>query len=309
MAYLPWNTLANVFPNNLPSHTLLLQRLACQTMPPQTDATKPNYNPYVTVDYLDQLSTYDGVTFDTNGQHTSTTPNNYYSVGRNQPYAADVSQQKPQAPAQPPAGQPKHTFFQINAPVVNPFDWLTFIDRKVIGPMEMLQVSGFKPHELTQQFMTGGMNQQTGKANNRFAHRAPWYDQTARIYRLFEFLEADFRMQGVTVGGRVPGKININTIWDVETLQALCDVQTNNYFAQVNNYFGQTDVTALFQQILAQRSPGTVPGANDRPFRGFATAFAPARRSAVSSRQRHSGHAFRRRYQCRRCQPHEQAAI
>jgi hypothetical protein len=275
MTYLPWATLQSPFPNAIPSHALLLQRLACPNMPAQTNPAQPNYNPYITIDYMDQVPAYDGVAFDDQGKHTSTTPNNYYSVGRNQPYAADISQRNNQNANPAPANQPNNTFFQINAPVVNPFDWLVFMDRPVIGPMEMLQVSGFKPHELTQQFMTGGMNQQTGKANSRFAHRAPWYDQAARINRLFEFLEADFRLQGVTVGGRVPGKVNINTVWDLETLQALTDVQTNNYFAQVNNYFQENDVTTLFQQMLVQRSPGTIPGPSDRPFRGYATAYAP----------------------------------
>src|SRR5262249_1133705 len=199
---------------------------------------------------------------DTNGAHTSTTPNQYYSTGRNQPYAADVTQQKPQQPQQPLMGQPQNTFFQVNAPVVNPFDWLAFMDRTLITPMESLEVAGFKPHELTQQFMTGGMDPNTNKAKNRFAHRAPWYDEKARIYRLFEFLEADFRMQGVTVGGRVPGKININTVWDVETWLAVCD-------ANVNNYFVDSDVSNQFQQILQQRTPNGSPGPTDRPFRGY----------------------------------------
>lgn len=268
MAYVPWDTLPMTFPNDIPKHTLLLQRLACTAMPPQTDPTKANYNPYVTIDYFDQLPTYDGVTKDTNGAHTSTTPNQYSSTGRNQPYAADVSQQKPQQPQQPLMGQPQNTFFKVNAPVLNPFDWLVFMDRTIISPMELLQVSGFKPHELTQQFMTGGIDANTNKAKNRFAHRAPWYDEKARIYRLFEFLEADFRMQGVTVGGRVPGKININTVWDVETMLALAD-------ANVNNYFVDSDVTAVFQQMLQQRSPNGSPGPTDRPFRGYATAYAP----------------------------------
>src|SRR5262249_39063281 len=39
-----------------------------------------------------------------------------------------------------------------------------------------------------------------------------------------------FTIQIPSLGDRVPGKININTIWDVETLQALCDKQTSNNF-------------------------------------------------------------------------------
>src|SRR5262249_55207137 len=32
--------------------TVMLQRLACPHMPPQTNPTLPNFNPYVTVDYM-----------------------------------------------------------------------------------------------------------------------------------------------------------------------------------------------------------------------------------------------------------------
>jgi hypothetical protein len=268
------DTLPMQFPNNLPTHTLLLRRLCCPNLPYNPTPDDPQYNanlqvnPYITIDYFEDLPTYDAVSFDKNGMHASTTPNQYGSTRRNQPYAGDITQQKAQ-PGQQQAGQPpQNTFFTLNPALVNPFDWLVFIDRTVINPMELLQVSAFKPHELTQQFMTGGIDPNTGKAQNRYAHRAPWYDEKARIYRLFEFLEADFRMQGVTVGGRVPGKININTVWDVETWLAICD-------ANVNNYFSDSDVSNQFQQILTQRTPQLVPGPSDRPFRGYATAYAP----------------------------------
>ena len=87
--------------------------------------------------------------------------------------------------------------------------------------MELLNVSGFKPHELTQQFFKD--------SSGNFQHVAPWvnYDtntggasptytptgaQNFLLYRLFEFVKTDNGMPGIVDGGRVPGKININTL-------------------------------------------------------------------------------------------------
>ncbi|MBY0523682.1 MAG: hypothetical protein K2R98_09790 [Gemmataceae bacterium] len=256
----------------MPKHTLLLRRLACVHMPAQLDPTKDNYNPYVTVDYLEDVPTNDAVKFDDKAARNVQTVANVAlrkSTGRNQPYAADKTQQNDQSdPANQLQGQPQHTFFKINYKKVSPFDWLTFVDRPVFNPMELLQVSGYKPHELTQQFMTGGVNAQNQPAN-KHGHRAPWFDQNARIYRLFEFLEGGMLMQGVTVGGRTLGKININTMWDVETLRALADPRPSDYFTE-------DDVNAAFASLSQLRTPGTKPGTADRPFRGMATAVAPA---------------------------------
>ena len=46
----------------------------------------------------------------------------------------------------------------------------------------------------------------------------------------------------LTPSERVPGKININSIWDEEIFQALCD-------AQPSNYFTSADVHTMFQAL------------------------------------------------------------
>src|SRR5205823_14201206 len=105
------------------------------------------------------------------------------SYGRKQPYAAYLdptalgkSKVVKQNPAPPLADQPQHTFFRHNAETADPasvvwdnpitisslkplhtldtFLWLQHADRPLISPMELLNVSMFKPHELTQQFIT-----------------------------------------------------------------------------------------------------------------------------------------------------------
>src|SRR5262249_10077082 len=141
--------------------TLLLRRLACPHLPPNPAApglpVDPGlpFNPYVTVDYLERVPV---------NNETAPLPSRA-SAGRGQPYAAAPLQRKAPTPA--PPDQPQHTFFRHNEPRAQPFDWLVHLDRPLISPMELLHVSGCRPSELTQQFMTGPLPPQ------RFTHRAP----------------------------------------------------------------------------------------------------------------------------------------
>ena len=53
------------------------------------------------------------------------------------------------------------------------FDWLVHLDRQVISPIELLFVSMYQPHQLTQRFMLVD-NPNPSSAGNRFQHLAPW---------------------------------------------------------------------------------------------------------------------------------------
>jgi len=255
--------------------TIVLRRLACPYLPPNP-APGAAYNPYITVDYAEH------VYVNNSSQMGGTAVTNRQSYGKTQPYWAKSYTRSSKNMGTPPH-QPHHTFFYQNAdqaqPPFNPlqqFVWLPHLDRKVNSPMELLEVSGFKPHELTQQFMVG-----TGDPEgNVVRHRAPWFDQTTRLYRVFELLETYNRAAGVAPGGRVPGRVNINTVWDMETFLGLCDAQPSNYFYFADLGGTQPDpnryVKRAFNQMVAVRSRGPqgIPTPNDRPFLGMGAGFA-----------------------------------
>jgi hypothetical protein len=313
--------------NTPPGATVLVRRLACPGLPPNdpniTTGTWPYnaalpVNPYITIDYttVQPAQVYNNLI--RNGMGTALTPvPPGYAIGRTQPYAGGGVRQIQQnantptaAAAGPQPNQPQNTFFRQNAvedaspPSATtvrqtlrvPFDWLPHLDRQLISPMELLQVCGYKQHELTQQFVTdGGLGSQTitaasfpaspiqitttaahnlttgqqvvvtgvkgntaangiwtitkvdgtnftltGSTGNAayttggtecplvpFQQVAPWLDGTSRLYRFFEFAETKSRAAGVAMGGRVPGRININMLWDsdYEIFEGMCDAK------------------------------------------------------------------------------------
>jgi hypothetical protein len=326
--------------------TILLRRLACPHLPPSTTAG-PFYNPYITVDYFETQNLAPQLASPNN-------PRTLHSVGRRQPYRAywiDTASQNTSYP-----DRPQNTFFKANSPRDNAYEWLVHLDRRLISTMELLHVSGFAPHLLTQRFfgrpqltvstngVNGGGTTQTvtplamsGRTNlgepwriqvnstlyvdedtatptagqpftvgetitvtavgptasnptwfkakfanphnanftiaidptsHKYSHYAPWFDPDARIYRALEFLECGPRAAGVTAGGRWPGKVNINTIWDIELFDALCDYRPDNHHYGID----QGNVQPLFSNALVgTRTPGGVPRPGDRPFLSLAT--------------------------------------
>src|SRR5262249_54516361 len=145
-------------------------------------------NPYVTVDYLENVPTNDGAVADAWGPHLYTPVAQRASYGRRQPYAAYVPLgQGKQQPLPALVDQPQHSFFSQNVPPQAPFDWLVHLDRPLQSPIELLHVSAFKPHELTQQFRT---------AAGPFQHTAEWWLPERRLYRAFEFLETHSLVAG-----------------------------------------------------------------------------------------------------------------
>jgi hypothetical protein len=196
-----------------------------------------------------------------------------------------------------PASQPQNTFFRHNSlenaspttnPITNPplglkqtldipFDWLTHLDRPVVNGLELFHVSGFHPHELTQQFITYTKDPMTGNIiTTKFQQYAPWADHSAMIFRALEALGVPSYLNGTARGGRVPGKININTMNEIEIWMALCDQNATSSFPA-------TFVPQTFGKLLQTRTPGDptalppippgVPSKNDVPFRSFGVGY------------------------------------
>ncbi len=307
-----------VNPLNL-TPVVLLRRLACPGLPPNPTLNPvtgvPNainpaqpYNPYITVDYVELLP---GEVHDARLQTSTMTQNPnlnaFHARGRTQPYTAGANQRWKQTPnPASPAPQPQNTFFRHNAvegvPPPNagtpnqtlkvPFDWLVHLDRQLISPIELLNVSGFKPHELTQQFVDPLSAQPS--FGMPFQHIAPWTNESTRLYRSLEYVQTRSRAAGVARGGRVPGRINLNMLWDTvpaadnaaqpnpSVFRALCDAQLGNWFSyplgnptQPPMVAPADNVGTVLQQFLAQRSPtkdgagGYMPGHLDSSIWGF----------------------------------------
>ncbi len=246
-----------------PNPTVLLRRLACPDLPWQPDPGAPLYNPFVTVDFLESVPLQRGISNTGAGYlKKPTPPAERYSVGRMQPYDGHPGGAVPQKPAPPLVRRPQHTFFQHNTPRAARFDWLVHLDRRLVSPLELLHASACAPHLLTHMFRT------PHAAPYVSFHHAPYWllrDGQSPLYRAFEMLSAGPHPAGVESGGRLPGKINLNSVWDAEVLEALCD-------AQPSSYFDDEDVRRIFAWMLASRSPGGAPGPDDRPFKGLGVA-------------------------------------
>jgi hypothetical protein len=237
---------------------VLLQRLANPHLPPSPsyDPTNPTaFNPWITVDFIDKVPL------------RALGDTNYASRSKRQPYGALTKAFGATAPAGSPVTDTNstvptptapvhHTFGGDNNPRTTPADWLVHLDRQVISPMELLNVSSNKPHNLTQLFVSSD----TGTVpppRTSFTHTVPWFDPvepngvSLRLYRLFEFLDTNDRGSGNPRAGRHTGKININAIWDKEPFLALCDPQISNRFLQTVVLQNQA-----YGNMLTSRSPG-----------------------------------------------------
>jgi hypothetical protein len=285
--------------------TVLLQRLACPSRP--FDAVA---NPYVTVDLMENIPANDNRDFAAEQAGKLIDPNTMAalnpaptmrnSVGRRQPYMGAFAQLTPQNPVTPQPNQPKHTFFRHNgredAPPLGvyaapnaqtldvPFTWMVHLDRQLISPMELLHVSAYRPHLLTQLFLPVTDATAAAPRTVAFKHYAPWFDNTARLYRFFEFVRTRDYNVGTENPARGPGLINLNTVWDPEILWALCNDQAlgTATFAQLTNaatgrtpnlQIGPTDAHRSTPAPPSPGFPGDPPYAVNRPFRSLATGF------------------------------------
>src|SRR5262249_55733672 len=145
--------------------------------------------------------------------------------GRSQPYFGNKALKSlTTIVPPPPATEAQHTFNALNNQVPNysappgNFSWPVHLDRQLASPMDLLHVSGFKPHEMTQEFVNP-----TG-ALKPFNHRVPWFDEdipspasaSHRLNRFFEFVETRGRSvasqsQSPVAGPPLPGPATVLT--------------------------------------------------------------------------------------------------
>lgn len=284
---------------------VLLRRLADPYRP--FDAVT---NPYLTVDYAENVPTRDRVLNNddlVNNTHTPDGTNREApTIGRLHPYAAgptfltgagtEAWRVQTSNPNQPT--DPDHSFFQRNDTVDNNrgpvvingnnvsfgFEWLVHLDRQLINAQEMQHVSVVAPHSLTHQFWDGN-----GTYHRHVSIRpaAPYHPLLRdpfsgnALFRAPDLIQAGSSVVGVPVGGREAGKLNINTMAGgpatPHLLQAVLDPQEGNWFRAsdpnlvTNVWAGMTSA-----QPWARSPDNGVPratadeGGADRPFKGLA---------------------------------------
>lgn len=273
------------------SSVVILRRTLDPYRLAQEDPLLPNFNPYITVDYLENLPARDKAEYNDNAGHTPTTTNQP-SVGRTHPYAAAptygtaavapafnaVQDQVNPAITTPPP----HTFFGVNNPADNSrptatptfgFEWLVHLDRELVSLPELAHASQVNPARLTQSFFNGTAY------HGHIVGLTPttrWLTDTAGLF------ETATRLPGAPLGGREPGRINVNTMDSVSVLSAVLDPQPGNGFTATNptfvtNAWGQSFVTAAPLGTRIARTQNGVPrmtiyeaatptGTEDRPF-------------------------------------------
>ncbi len=112
--------------------------------------------------------------------------------------------------------------------LMTPYDWLVHLDRPLINQMELLHVTWGRPHDLTQQFITpsGGNIQKFTGSIEQLLRQNPNF---VLLYRALDLLRVQPHISGVPLGGRIAGRINLNTVQDKRVWDALLDANDNPF--------------------------------------------------------------------------------
>lgn len=213
-----------------------------------------------------------------------------------------------------PAGEPPNTFGRHNGvagggpgdnvtptaggeTILTPFEWPVHFDRPLVNQLELLGVAACRPHDLTQDLVRSP----DGTNVRRDLTRAPWlgFDPANNslpgfdapnnrtnngLYRALDVLRVKPWGHGVPMGGKVHGRVNINTIQDRRVFEALFDPQGGNLFntgtvdTYWTNWIGSRTATMQARNLAdGNPVPGSVPipgqtvdeGGTDRPFKPF----------------------------------------
>lgn len=173
------------------------------------------------------------------------------------------------APAAPGSASDESPGNQTNDTLQYPFMPLVHLDRIVLNPAELVHVTACKPHEFTKLFH---MSNTTPTNGRKVAYTADWFDMTASgptstfLFRALDFLAVPHTMAAQANGGRVPGKVNINTMPIQDVFNAIADPSPANRFTgpQVTQAWNQ------LTQLIGRSSGQWNVGETDKPFRGSA---------------------------------------
>lgn len=177
-----------------------------------------------------------------------------------------------------------------NETIMTPFEWLVHLDRPVTNQIELMHVTLGKPHELTTNFLRTppAVPGPVAKNTDTLFYSVTQMRAGDQLYRALDLLRVQPRTHQSAIGGRVPGRLNINTIQDRRVWRALFDAQTAsgvnlNSFdpafvdalwdrfvggSRTTNMVNKTDATGVDHPCPV---PGAtvhdgVPGGTDRPF-------------------------------------------
>jgi hypothetical protein len=265
--------------------TVILRRLLNPYLPAQEDPTRANFNPYITVDFLENLPTRDRAMFNSVGGAMPRPQGPSYNlptVGRIHPFAAFPDYGAVNAAVADQVNgaitmSPPHTFFNINNPADNlrggatgfGFEWMVHLDRELISLPEAALASRTSPALLTHAFYGGTPGTYQGHIvglNNPIAVNINGNAVAIRMLSDAEgLLACGSRLPGVPLGGRQSGKVNINTVNDPRVLNAVFDPQAGNGFATnlayMNTLWNYLQPAAPLGGTAIYRTPNQVPRA------------------------------------------------
>jgi hypothetical protein len=137
----------------------------------------------------------------------------------------------------------------VTETLMTPFDWLVHLDRPLINQLEVLHATVEKPYLFTQQSVAPNP---TGTDVARFSNSI-WQNVMlsptfSPLYQVLDMARIQPYGHMTALGGRIPGKININTITDKRVWDALFDAQGGL------NGFTQAQVDQLWNGMMASRT-------------------------------------------------------
>lgn len=209
--------------------------------------------------------------------------------------------------------------------LMTPFDWYVHMDRPLANPMELLHVAAVKPTALTQDFVREYPVSSASATRKDMALAAwlgtdttgnlPGYDTgnnrtNNQLYRALDLLRVRPWTAGAAMGGKVHGRVNINTVQDPRVLMALLDPQAGNGFdanfvntTAWNSWIGSRTPLSSVQAVDPTQPSGTIGvsvpvpsplgtldenpagGGTDRPFKPFGVGELNAGLSSASGLQ------------------------